>query len=774
MSRITGLVLHFSGESVNQDKRVHPRLADNTSLQSDSESHVRACMFMHIRAYSQRFALALLILLLPPRGLAMDLPHYDLDSLVYLSTDIVAADLAKDTRGNFTATVTETLYGSLHTGEKVDALTPFLMFFQPLNDGQKVILFLDRRPRQYDFFHQEAAKSPFAVPPSGVYLIDEYGHVHEYFQQNNPGPYVAQGYMFSPVQTVPTEKEDLALPSLDEVKARIAATVNSVQLIRDYLEKSVTRDDVPGLMKLLASRPRNFETCQVQVTDMIGARVDEKLQSLHDPEIGLRLWRLSGTDPLASTANSGGNSATDSPSSGVKYLIATFSDRKQDASLRIAALQALLNISSFHSGGPHYGRYTPLPIDNQLLATSADQIITTAKAIFNDPAENAELRSLSLSFLDLDNPQNLKNIRHVYARARSPELQFAIERAFIDVSDALYDSLNPSSGLVASIVQLAPEHGCAQPPDNQITFVIRFYSTRAFNERGAVAIAGRIVLKNIESGQNFELKNVRSLGGHYGALEGVLLFRLDQLSDFPAGVYTLGMEYAHQFNHLPSAGEVNDVPSVGHTITIAITDSSTGKFLSIPPPGQNPSALPKAGPKLPGPTDQSQRKRTGPPTANHPNSDVKSVVYTVTGLTFPGAGPQHTETFQFTAPNFITSSISLSASGLDSCANCIQSGTAVQFFPKGTLPLIVPADSVHFTDADGIIYGWIFAPGAFSAAGTYKAFDYPPYIVSDVATMTVRAVRATPETTSRGRSIKCLYLWKCAILVKTASRTAQP
>lgn len=152
-----------------------------------------ACISMRIRTYFKRCALGFLILFLPTRGLAMDLPHYDLDSLVYLSTDIVLADLSKDAHGNFTARVTESLYGTLPPGEKLDALTPFLTFFQPLDDGQKVILFLDRRPRKYDFFHQDAAKSPFAVPPSGVYLIDEYGHVHEYFQQNNPGPYVAQG-----------------------------------------------------------------------------------------------------------------------------------------------------------------------------------------------------------------------------------------------------------------------------------------------------------------------------------------------------------------------------------------------------------------------------------------------------------------------------------------------------------------------------------------------------------------------------------------------------
>ena len=68
---------------------------------------------MRIRAYPQRYALALLILFLPAHSRGMDLPHYDLDSLVYLSTDIVVAAIAKDPHGNFTATVTETLHGSL-------------------------------------------------------------------------------------------------------------------------------------------------------------------------------------------------------------------------------------------------------------------------------------------------------------------------------------------------------------------------------------------------------------------------------------------------------------------------------------------------------------------------------------------------------------------------------------------------------------------------------------------------------------------------------------
>ncbi len=531
-----------------------------------------------------RLALSLLILVLPFGAWAMDLPHHDLDSLVFLSTDIVLADISKDAKGTFTATVREPLYGSLQVGVKLGALTPFLVFFQPLNDGQKVILFLDRRPRQYDFFHQDAAKSPFAVPPSGVYLIDDYGHVHEYFQSNNPGPYVAQGYGFFGDHQEPTKKDDLALPSLQEVEARIAATVKSVIPIRNFLDQPTKTSDLPALLKLLVARPRIPETCGVGMNDVIASDISRKIRSLNDPELSLRIWHLDRralSFPVVQQSGARDDSAT---AARVKFLIQTLRDRREDLSMRIASLEMLLSLSGFHSG-PQTGPSRVLPIDNPWLVSSGDEILATAKAIFNNPAENADLRALALKFLDLNNQEDVTNIQRVYRQTHSPELQFAIEEAFLDVSDELYESLHSSSGSVASIIQLAPERGCVQPPDNRIIFVTRFYSTRAFNERGAVVITGRMVLKNIKSGQRFEIKNAKGMGGHYGVLDGVLLFQLDQLSDLPAGVYILGMEYAHQFNHIPNAGEVEDVPSVSHTVAVTISDSPGGKSLSIPAEG---------------------------------------------------------------------------------------------------------------------------------------------------------------------------------------------
>ena len=73
------------------------------------------------------------------------------------------------------------------------------------------------------------------------------------------------------------------------------------------------------------------------------------------------------------------------------------------------------------------------------------------------------------------------------------------------------------------------------------------------------------------------------MGGYWSTLNGVLIFGLNQLPDLPAGLYTLGMEYAHQFAYeVPSVGSVYDVPSVGHTITVAITESEYGKRISVP------------------------------------------------------------------------------------------------------------------------------------------------------------------------------------------------
>jgi hypothetical protein len=87
-----------------------------------------------------------LLCLAPVAAQAMDLYHYDLDSLNYMSTDVVIGTVTARPEHKFTVTVDGIVYGALAAGEKLETLSDFLGFFQPMEDGQQVILFLDRRP----------------------------------------------------------------------------------------------------------------------------------------------------------------------------------------------------------------------------------------------------------------------------------------------------------------------------------------------------------------------------------------------------------------------------------------------------------------------------------------------------------------------------------------------------------------------------------------------------------------------------------------------------
>jgi hypothetical protein len=157
---------------------------------------------------SIRAVLILTLAALANEASAMDLQHYDLDSLAYFSTNIVIAQVSIDGKASISATVLQTLSGSLKPGDPITDLYPFLgPFFTPLPDKARVVLFLDDRPRPPTIF-SDANRAKYAVPPSGVYLIDQYDHVHEYFQWDNPGPYIAEGFGHGPLEPVKSPTRD--------------------------------------------------------------------------------------------------------------------------------------------------------------------------------------------------------------------------------------------------------------------------------------------------------------------------------------------------------------------------------------------------------------------------------------------------------------------------------------------------------------------------------------------------------------------------------------
>ena len=143
------------------------------------------------------------------------------------------------------------------------------------------------------------------------------------------------------------------------------------------------------------------------------------------------------------------------------------------------------------------------------------------------------------------------------------------------------------------------------------------------------------------------------------------------------------------------------------------------------------------------------------------------VTYTLTGSTNPEFGPVHAESFTFTTSSFITSYTDLNPSQFTSCVACQE----IEFYPNGTLNTVVPVDLIRFTDTNGIVYGFFFSPGAFDAPGTYTASDYPPYIVSNIGTLTV-STTAVPEP-SAAMLLMLGLIAMFGLTVFTARRTSR-
>jgi len=524
---------------------------------------------MRIQKSKLVFVVVLLASFSPSVSIAMDLHHYDLHSLVYMSTDIVIANLSQQADHTLVATVTQTLYGSLHRGQQLDKLSPFLIFFAPMEDGMQVILFLDRRPHAYDFFHSEAAKSGFAIPPSGVYLVDAYEHVHEYYQLDNPGPYVAQGYAFYFEKHTPTREQDLALPSLEEVRSRIRAAIKAVEPRRPLLDRVAVPEDAPALLDLADTTSQTRQDCALRMAEAVRERAIVQIGSLHDPELLLKAYALAGAVlPLNYEFEfiESGASTPHKQQARVRYLIETLSDKKQDAALRVVAVKILLSLSKVHSG-PQNGPSKVLPIDSYLLASSATRIESTSKAIFDDDSQDPRLRELCLQFLSLDRPETIADIKRVYARTRSKSLRFAIEKSFLLESDALYQSLNPPGGPITGVVTSVPQSGCARRSTGGIAFQLDYQEQR----KSEPNTGRRPVMTNLLTGQRY-IENIRTFDEWGNSLrEGHLEFEFNAISDFPAGNYSLVMETMRG----------DEVLSTSYELKLAVRETHAGKELLV-------------------------------------------------------------------------------------------------------------------------------------------------------------------------------------------------
>jgi hypothetical protein len=503
---------------------------------------------------------------------AMNLQHYDVDSLAFFSTDIVIARIASDGKADISATVMETLSGALKPRDRITDLNPFLgPFFKPLPDGAKVVLFLDSRSRARSFF-SDANRAKYAVPPSGVYLIDSYDHVHEYFQQSNPGPYIAEGYHLGFLGSAhdPTEQEDLKYPSLADVKARIAAAVARVAPVRSRLDREATPADIPFLLHLVDLASQDASDCDLRLAPAIAQRAMEKLRALHDPEVLLRAVTLSGNTPFADVnfiEEESGNSNPGFTQSRVAWLMALVANRQAPVAQRRTATSLLISLSGWGEGKDR-------GVHNSFLNSEADRILALSKRVFDDDGEDPQLRGLCLQFLDLKAPANVADVRRVYRKAHADELRFAIEKALASESADLFASLHPPGGPVASRVFVPPLCGCAQPEPGKLQIREEYEEPQAeveaMRSRSIYIEEARPMMIRAKTGLATKIDGLAIVGGWSGESDGQFEYSLPQTTTSPPGRYKIALQ-------MPEDGQMR----TGYGIAVTVRATAAGNQIEV-------------------------------------------------------------------------------------------------------------------------------------------------------------------------------------------------
>ena len=246
----------------------------------------------------RRYALLTSVLLLASGSAeAAILFSYDLDSLVYLSTDIVEGTLVgpdeRPVRNPDLVEISAVYKGELSPGSRIPIRgIPFCQMpaggefgeLSLLESGMRVILFLQPVDREFD---RSAPRDAVKLVWSGVKVLRD-GRVLGFSQHyGNPGPYVLE---------TPQAFKGHTFPPVEEFRRQLAGSLDAMDALRERLESDAVPEDVPWLMELLQTRRSDRVPFTRPILfgrrDHIAELICSRLASLHMPEVleqGLRL-----------------------------------------------------------------------------------------------------------------------------------------------------------------------------------------------------------------------------------------------------------------------------------------------------------------------------------------------------------------------------------------------------------------------------------------------------------------------------------------------------
>ena len=209
---------------------------------------------------------------------------YDLESLVDMSPQIVEGQLGGEHRINNVTVrqfkISTVHKGNLKAGQSIDVAA--LDFYSvssnsfwgndKLKEGDKLFLFFDRAKKTFLYDIPDDAEIYWSAP-SGIRLIVGEKALN-FFQYNNPGPYVA---------VLGGAATNTAIPTVTKFREQIQESIQRMGKWKPLLEREATVQDVPALLQILRERNQaDSRPHGVFGRDQVTEKACNRLVALHD------------------------------------------------------------------------------------------------------------------------------------------------------------------------------------------------------------------------------------------------------------------------------------------------------------------------------------------------------------------------------------------------------------------------------------------------------------------------------------------------------------
>lgn len=459
----------------------------------------------------RRFSLFGLLLLLGSLALclpgrAMDMYSYDLDSLVYLSSDVIDADIVSvASKGGLDLTdvkVTRVYQGHFTIGQTVQVTALDFFSVRERNDDPKDLFGKGRRLGAGDHVTLFLAKARpvflYNIPkdadiywpaPSGVKLLDQ-GRVKGFEQDSNPGPYETEWA---------DEKALKTLPDPEQFRRELAESIREAARLKPLLQGKAVQADEPKLLAVLRKRVRTGHHFWFRERDAISEAACTQIVALRDFEAVADALAIDVAED-ASLVRAMTNAA------GRNFLIKVVQSPMQPLARRLGCARAL------------YGAYDwAEPKKN---GNYVSRLVALACRVRDSPA----VQSVILSSLDgiarlnvsSKNGQNypakpeikagLPLLCKGYAATHSEPVRFAFEKLILDAAGLnAYQGLKSPCGPVVSLLQSSD----LPPVKDQLTYLstIRYAGVK----RDDLTVS--LVLVNVTTGDRRILPRGQEVDG---------------------------------------------------------------------------------------------------------------------------------------------------------------------------------------------------------------------------------------------------------------------